>query len=195
MSDTLRERLMAAATAGEIISIVYRRGSQPGTVREIVALAITDDEIRARDLAAGIEKTFKLAHVELAGTRTTAPVYDPATAIEDTRTLQAALAPHVADLQMLGWHIETAETCVSLHRSFKNGKPRKGGDVAIMFNDFDIDAWDDGNGWREEAVKSTRPYYVSSRSFERAHTLARLSPALALFLEEARKIAPRVAGA
>jgi hypothetical protein len=78
-----------------------------------------------------------------------------------------------------------------VRRSFKNGKVRKGADVSILFNEFSIDAWDDGNGWRDEAVKSTRPYYVSSPSFDRARTFARLAPAVALFLEEARKLAPR----
>lgn len=56
MSDNLRARLMAAASAGEIISLVYHRGSQPGTVREIAPVAITEKEVRARDLAAGIDK-------------------------------------------------------------------------------------------------------------------------------------------
>jgi hypothetical protein len=38
---------------------------------------------------------------------------------------------------------------------------------------------------------SARPYDVSSPTFDRARTFARLAPALALFLEEARKLAPR----
>lgn len=41
MSDDFRARLIAAATAGEIVSVVYHRGSQPGTVREIAPVAVT----------------------------------------------------------------------------------------------------------------------------------------------------------
>jgi hypothetical protein len=41
MSDDLRARLIAAAAAGEIVSIVYHRGSQPGAVRDIVPITIT----------------------------------------------------------------------------------------------------------------------------------------------------------
>ena len=67
MSDDLRSRLISAATAGEIIRVIYHRGSQPGTVREIAPVGVTDEEVRARDLAAGIDKAFKLAHLELAG--------------------------------------------------------------------------------------------------------------------------------
>lgn len=190
MDEHVRARLAAAATAGEIIRVVYRRGSQPGTVREIAPVAVSDDEVRARDIATGIDKSFKLAFLELAGPETTAPAYDPTPPVEDTRTLGSALEPYVAELRTLGWHVESSDTSISVHRFFKNGKPRKGADVAVLFNEFSIDAWDDGHGWTEPAVKSTRPYYVASLSFKRARTFARLGPALALFLEEARKLAP-----
>jgi hypothetical protein len=49
---------------------VYLRGNQPATVREIAPIAITDDEVGARDLAVGRDKSFKLAHLELAGSQT-----------------------------------------------------------------------------------------------------------------------------
>ena len=192
MAEDPRARLLLAAAAGEIVRIVYHRGSQPGTVREIVPLAITAEEVRARDVAAGIEKSFKLAYLEMTGPETTAPAYDPAEPVEDGGTLQAALDPHLTELRALGWHVEAAETTVSVHRYFKNGKPRRGPDVAILFNEFSIDAWDDGQGCREEAVRSTRPYYVSSPTFEKARTFARLSLAVALFLKEARNLAPRI---
>jgi len=61
MSDDLRNRLLAAASAGEIVRIVYHRGSQPGTLREIAPIAISDNEVKASDLATGTDKTFKLA--------------------------------------------------------------------------------------------------------------------------------------
>jgi hypothetical protein len=188
-SNDLRTRLIDAAAAGEIIRVVYHRGSQPGTVREIAPLDVSDDEVRARDVAAGIDKTFRLAHLQMAGPDTSAPAYDT-TPSEESRTLGNALEPCIAELQGLGWHVELADTSISVHRFFKNGKRRKGADVAILFNEFLIDVWDDGNGLREEAVKSTRPYYVSSPSFDRARTFARLAPAFALFLEEARRLAP-----
>ena len=72
-------------TAGEIVQIVYHGGSQPGTLWEIMLLAVTEEEVRARDLAVGIEKNFKLADVELVGPDTVAPQYDACPG-EDTRT-------------------------------------------------------------------------------------------------------------
>jgi hypothetical protein len=197
MSDDLRARLLAAASAGEIVSIVYHRGSQPGTVREIVPIAITDDEVRARDLAAGMEKSFKLAHLELAGPQTTARGYDPAAPppVEDAQSVQAALALHVPGLQALGWHVELIENRISLHRFFKNGKPRKGADVTMGFDEFTVDMFDDGDGRGLQTVTrpSQRPFNVSSASLP-TRTFVRLSAALPVFLEEARKLAPRVPG-
>ena len=191
MSAPARDRLMVAATIGQVVSIIYHRGSQPGSIRQVVPITVSEDEVRAHDVTSGFEKTFKLAYVELAGPETIAPAYNPALVLNDTRTLLVALEPHLADLRALGWHLETAEGSVSVHRYFQNGKPRKSADVLIMFTEFAIDAWDDGIGAREEGVKSTRPYYVSSPSFERARTFTHLSPAIGVFLHEARKHAPR----
>lgn len=88
-------------------------------------MAITDDEVRARDIAAGIDKSFKLAYLELAAPQTIAGAYDPAARLDNTQTLQAALEP-LAELRALGWHVDTVDTCVSVHRHHKNGKPKKG---------------------------------------------------------------------
>jgi hypothetical protein len=190
MSNDLRARLHAAATCGEIVSIIYHRGSQPGAVRDIVPLAITDDEVRARDIASKMDKTFKLAHLELAGAASAASKrYDPDVAAIDGTSLHLAFEPHVAALQALGWHVELAPDCVSLHGFFKNGKLRKGSTVALLFREWSIEPLDDGE-WQEPGVKSTRPYYLASPSFERARTFAHLSPAMSVFLEEAQKHAP-----
>jgi hypothetical protein len=192
--DDLRARLLAAATSGEIVSIVYHRGSQPGTVREIVPLAVSDDEVRARDIAAGIDKSFKLAQLELATPGGTTRRYDPAVAsLDESLSIGSTLASHVPALQAMGWHVEVTDTCVSVHGFFKNGKPRKGADVMLMFNEWSVEPLDDGV-WQEPGVKSSRPFYLSSPSFERARTFARLSVAVPMFLEEARKLAPKENG-
>lgn len=191
MDNDARDRLAAAVSTGEIIRVVYNRGSQPGTVREIAPIAVSDDEVRARDVAAGIDKSFKLAYLELIGPQTTAPAYDPAGPADDTRTIQAAVEPHLMALRALGWHVELTEHRVSLHRFFKNGKPRKGHDVTMGFDEFTVDMFDEGDGQGLQTVTrpSKRPYNVSSTSLP-TQTFVRLSSALPRFLEQARKLAP-----
>jgi hypothetical protein len=146
MNSDVLARLIDAANTGETVSIVYHRGSQPGTVREIALIPITDEEVRARDLAAGVDKNFKLAYLELAEPWTAARAYDPAAPVEDTQILEAALEPHVEELRALRWHVERTETCASVHRYLKSGRPRRDADVAIMFNELTISACDDGTG-------------------------------------------------
>jgi predicted DNA-binding transcriptional regulator YafY len=92
MTEDLRARLVAAATAGEVIPVVYHRGSQPGTVREVIPPAVSDDELRAHDVAASIDKTFKLAHLELATPGTVTRAYKAAGPVEDGQMLQVAFA-------------------------------------------------------------------------------------------------------
>ena len=87
--------MATAAEAGEIVRVVYHRGSQPGTVREIAPIAVSDDEVTARDIAAGIDKTFRLAFLELAGPEMIAAAFDPEGPVEDTRTIQVVLGSHV----------------------------------------------------------------------------------------------------
>jgi hypothetical protein len=191
MSDDLRVRLTVAAGAGEIVRVLYHRGSQPGAVREIVPLSVRDDEVVANDVAAGIDKTFKFAFLQLAGSDTVAPAYAPTApqAVEEKQAVQAALAPYVAELQALGWHVELSEHRISLHRFFKNGKPRKGYDVTMGFDEFTVDAFDDGLGMQTITRPSKRPYNVSSASMP-TKTFVRMSGVVPVFLEEARRLAP-----
>lgn len=81
--------------------------------------------IRAHDVASGIDKSFKLAQLELVSSETAAHAYNAAGPVEDGQMLQVAFEPHISDLKALGWHVESAQTVVSVHRYFKNGKPRK----------------------------------------------------------------------
>ena len=104
--------------------------------------------------------------------------------------MQAALTPHVPGLQALGWHVELTENRISLHRFFKNRKPRKAAEVTMGFDESTVDMFDDGDGQGLQTVTrpSQRPYSVSSASLP-TRTFVRLSTALPVFLEEADKLA------
>ena len=194
MPNDLREVLANAATAGEIVSVIYRRGSQPGSVREIVPLAVYDDEITAHDLAAGIDKTFRLEYLDLASPNSEARAYDPTAPprVEIILTVQEAVAPHVVALESSGWAVDVSERRVSLDRPYlfyKNGKPRRRYVVTLGYEEFTVDAFDDadGRGLQRVTRPSKRPYYVASTSLS-TRTFVHLPGALELFLEEARQL-------
>jgi len=196
--SALRARLTTAAEAGEVLRIIYRGGTQPGSARDVCPIEISGELLRAHDVAAGADKQFRLSNIEIVDEKVAAPAYDPHLApppAEDGRTIEELVAPMVADLQTLGWHIALTRDAVTLHGYFKNGKPRKGWDVYFMFSEYTgigvVDVDDEGTSVvREETWKSKRPYHVSSIKLP-TRSFANLSNAGALFLDEARKRAPK----
>jgi hypothetical protein len=73
-------------------------------------------------------------------------------AIEDAR----------AELEALGWHVETSDTACSVHRRFKNGKPRKSPAVIAFYSPVETgDVYVDLDGSLvEEPRVCERPYVV-----------------------------------
>lgn len=61
----LRESLTLSATAGEILTIVYHGGSQPGTKRQIVPIEIRRDALSAMDLSTNKRKQFSINKIEI----------------------------------------------------------------------------------------------------------------------------------
>ena len=192
MIDAARQVLERAAGTGEVIRIIYHGGSQPGSVREITAIAVTHTDLVAHDLASGGRKVFKLAKLEIAESGAAAPEYDPALAPppEDSRCIQAILEPNAAELEELGWHVELSRDAIGLHRFFKNGKPRKTPAVQLWYEELTTDFFVELDGRQiEETRKSQLPYHVRS---ERAATrsFVRVSRAIEMFWDEARSLKP-----
>lgn len=73
---TKKKHLTAAVGTGEVVDIVYFGGNQPGTRREIVVTSVAGDNVKARCLATGLPKTFKLSLLEVWDGRLAAPIYD-----------------------------------------------------------------------------------------------------------------------
>lgn len=193
MSRSIRDTLAEACDNGEVVRIIYHGGSQPGTVREISVIAVSELEVRARDLAVGTAKIFKLAKIKLADASTTTPSYNPTPppAVELTGTIREVFADEVAQLQSLGWHVEISDYTISVHRFFKNGKPRKTSDIELSYAEYIIDAVIEADGtFKEERRKSSRPYRLTSRNYAAAKAFKKMSGAVAGFLIEAQALAP-----
>jgi hypothetical protein len=190
MDDQKVKDLTSAAKAGQVIRIVYHGGSQPGTVREVSPIVVATEEMRARDMTSGIVKTFLLSKVEIAGAEDSVPEYDPNAPKmpPETFTIRECITPYVEEIEKLGWFLSLTDTSASVHRFFKNGKPRKGAEVALLYEPFVTDFTYDieSNDFIEENRESTRPYRVESRAFASARPFGIETKAVALFLEEVR---------
>jgi len=196
MNDQVFEILSTSAKTGEVIRIIYNGGSQPGTIREIIPVAVTIREMTARDVATGIIKTFILSKVQIPVSNMDLPHYDPNAAPfpkdEIHRTIKEVLSNKVSEIEAMGWHVELNDEAASVHHYFKNGKPRKTPIVSLVYHEFTVDTvynveTDDFVG---EERKSIRPYRVDSINFAAGRTFGHLAKAIELFLDEIKNCVP-----
>lgn len=172
---SIERRLNEAAETGETIAIIYHGGSQPGTKRRLSPIKATPKELRARDLATDEVKTFLISKIEIVQDNHPATEYVPGfVAPSEFTNLLEALGSKVKELEAIGWYVNLSESSVSVHRYFKNGKPRKGGDAGILKN--------------EEGTN--RPWYVYGPDLVTARTFSHFGKAVELFLEQAFSHAP-----
>lgn len=192
MSEDIRRRLYEAARAGEVIRVIYLNGSQPGTVREIAPISITDEDVRANCIATDEDKSYKIEGLRLADDSTAINYNPDGPPAPETQSVEVAVAPHIDRLKEFGWHVDLSTDRISLHLFFKNGKPRKGYVVVMGFSEFTADIFDDGDGKGLQAIErpSKRPYYISSSELP-TRTFTRLPGALNLFMTEASRLAPK----
>ena len=191
MTQSLRDTLERAAATGEVVRIVYHGGSQPGTVREVRPIAVSDVDLVAHCIASGTRKTFNMARIEIPASPDVR-AYRPDPPTRDDRPLGTIVQEALPELRALGWHVEVREDAVSLQTIsfFKNGKPRKPIDVVqLSCMEFVVDAFVELDGLQEETRISRRPYSVRSRRLG-TRTFTNKGRALALFWEEARALAP-----
>ena len=211
MRRELEARLADAVGTGEIVRIVYHAGSQPGAARDIRPVAIAGGVLRAYDIAAGTEKHFRLSKIEMTD-ESAVPPYDPSRASprEEQSTISEFFTPRIATLEALGLRVVLTRDALSLHRHFKNGKPRKTPEIEIVRDDPAEDTAATiteevvvltislaGNTIALETRKSAptqpgrwRAYGVRSEGLPAARRFSDLWRAAALVLEQARVRAP-----
>jgi len=171
----IEKRLNEAAEAGEVITVVYYGGSQPGTKRRLTPIKATPIELRARDIATDEVKTFLVSKIEIVPDNHPAKEYVPGFVAQPKfADLLEALGSKVKELQAIGWYVSLSENSVSVHRYFRNGKPRKGADAGIL-------KYEEG---------SNRPWYVFGPDLATARTFSHLEKAVELFLIQALNHAP-----
>jgi hypothetical protein len=190
----ISDRLQAAIKSGEALRIVYMGGSQPGTSREIVPISIVDGKVAALCNTSHAFKRFVIEKIR---------VFDddqPIQAVEWQvgvarpslyQSIEHLLAESRDCLVQLGWHIESDEDHLSLHRRFKNGKVIKSPDVSLDYEEFTCD-WVvgvDGEPHEENTRRRERPWSVRGKN-QNTRIYGSLDKAAETFLEWSTVLAP-----
>jgi len=190
------KRLSEAIGTGELITIIYNGGSQPGTTREILPLQIIDNMVRARCYTSNKVKTFVINKIEIPPDQLSTQTTWDANAKHPYvfESIKEAYENLKEELESLGWNVQFAETdrgnhaALSLHDFFKNGKVRKSSKVAITYSkyitnfNYDVGSSD----FIETTKESTRPYCVGGISF------GKIERAVEVFMIEAKKLRPQL---
>lgn len=139
--ETIKKILEEAIGTGEIITIIYHGGSEPGASRMISPIKVNDGIVRARCLTTNKVKGFSLDKIELSSSdqvsytgQTTKP--------EEPENLIAGIEPFINELNELGWLVQQYEDQIGLFERFKNGKPKKRPTVFLIYDrnpESDID--------------------------------------------------------
>lgn len=197
MND-VSDALSAAIRTGEVLTIKYYGGSQPGAERQIAPISMEGSKVRARCYSSNAVKIFSIEKIELCPSRLpeSEVAWDPAKKdIRRYNSLQELHDAHQRDFESQGWHVQFNTGFLSLHRVWKNGNPLKAPEVSISFEEWIVDAYMDINddGDLVDVVspprKSTRPYCVRAKKHE-SISYSILDHAAQRFLEIATKIAP-----
>lgn len=187
-------RLLQAIQTGEVLKVAYHGGSNPGAVREIAPIEISGDKVSARCYTSNAVKTFVIARIVVLEGHLAphAPNWFPQPESEPTYfTLTGFFESNRGVWQFLGWHTELQETQLTLHRTFKSGKPLKTSDVSLNYEEYasDFVVGLDGE-LREENVRNRpRPWVVRAKKMDTG-TFSALDKAAEIFLQHARSLAP-----
>ena len=181
----------AAIGSGEILTVRYGGGRQPGATRQIQPRARDEQFAEALCIATEIVKRYRLDKIEIMPP-SSALTYDPLKPRQfEGHTLPDFVAAVRGDLEGLGWVVSAAESEVNVMRRFKNGKPMKTPDVTLRFSAFVFDLYAEADGTlREESRPSKRPWYAGSGKKKRFSTFTTLPPAASLFMQLCRELAP-----
>ncbi len=191
---TTEERLREAIESGEVLKVVYNGGSQPGAMREMAPISIKNGKVRARCFTSNAVKSFVIEKITvLQEENDLTPVeWNPeAQQIIRYDSIPDLLKKEKDVLTDLGWHVESDDSRLSLHRRFKNGNPMKGSDASLDYEEFtyDLVVGLDGELHEENRRKRQRPWSVRGKNKD-TRSYGSLDKAAELFLEWAESLAP-----
>ncbi len=220
---TVLELLRAASESGEIVTIVYNRGSRPGMARTVVVGSVSRQSLRVWEQ--GVEKTYNpdyIASVQLSsGESATNPEVLPPPApkppprvvpdVPGLPSLAAYITHYRSELEAAGWHLHEEPNGFGVCTRFKNGKPKKTpsvllrylepspqdpgslADVKLVLSVGADGKLDTRTETVERAPRQPRPWRIDSWRLPTGKTFRELQPAFALFIDEVRLSDPATA--
>jgi hypothetical protein len=187
-------RIREAIEVGEVLKVVYGGGSQPGAMREVAPISIENGKVRARCFTSNAVKLFVIEKITILqeANSVSAVEWNPdAEQVPRYQLINDLSEKEIDFLLALGWHVESDNNCLSLHRRFKNGKPMKGSDVSIDYEEYayDLVVGLDGELHEENRRKRQRPWSVRGKNQD-TRSYGSLDKAAGLFLEWAESLSP-----
>lgn len=128
--EQIKQTMLDAIATGEVITIIYHGGSEPGSVRMISPVKVDEKIVMAQCLTSNKVKGFSLSKIELSPTgNITFTGLHPRPEVDneppDPVTLKLGIEPFIDELLALGWLIQLDDDQIGLFLRLKNGKPKK----------------------------------------------------------------------
>ena len=120
----IQKIISEAISTGEIITIVYEGGSQPGTKRQISPISISNSMVRAICLNSNEMKLFCLSKIQIVSNADSFKSYNPNSqkpAADEPCNLSEILSKHINEFKALKFHLEIRENYAAAHRILENG--------------------------------------------------------------------------
>lgn len=130
----IKKVLSEAIDTGEIITIIYNGGSQPGTKRQISPINISNSKVRATCLNSNEVKLFSLSKIQIVSNTDSFKSYNPnlqKPVADEPCNLSEILSKHINEFKALGFHLEIRENYAAAYRILKNGDIGEIPDVVI----------------------------------------------------------------
>jgi hypothetical protein len=196
MTDTT-DTLQAAIEDGEVLTVIYHGGSQPGIPRQLAPIQLLPDgKLRARCIATNTAKIFVVSKIQVVDSAQAVPsAYSTLKPAEIGSLSEAIEGPLAAALQTLrdgGFHIEISDEQVSIHKVKQNKQPMKRSAVALLHEPFHMGiTWcEDSEDLVEMAFEPReRPWIIHSDG-RPAVSFRKLNKAVERFIQLIERLQP-----
>ncbi|MCW3171402.1 hypothetical protein [Shewanella subflava] len=163
------KRLRDFVSTGEILTIIYHGGTNPGGKREVFPVQILpgEEKLKARCIDSGDTKVFmidKISIVDADGVIDLAKNVSQSTLYVNLEQLHTDVLSKFDDNQ---FHVDLGDDYLNIHKKWKNGKHQKGIVMSIYYNAEYIDHVFSFETEKIEEVAKTyqRPWHICGRNF------------------------------